>query len=315
MTAELVPASQGQITSLSARRQEEMQTDAVARLGEWAQSALAAHEVAEGLVQTSFVPEAFRGKPHEATAAILAGSEVGLSPLAALRSFDIIQGTAAARAITLRAIVQSQGHEIVLVESTATRCKMKGRRRGTDTWQEVTWTMDRAKNLGLTSKHNWKAQPQAMLVARATSEVCRLVASDAILGIGMSVEEISDGADPSQPVQIEGGEEQPKTRRMSRKRPSGDEKGGHEKVTRTESLPANDAETEGITDAQSRMLHASFNDLGYTDEDRDKRMAYTVEIIGREVTTSSELTKDEASRVIDRLQKDLEQPFPEGEVS
>ena len=40
---------------------------------------------------------------------------------------------------------------------------------------------------------NWKKQPGAMLVARATSEACRLVAADAILGIGYSSEEIADG--------------------------------------------------------------------------------------------------------------------------
>src|SRR5512139_2289224 len=80
------------------------------RLASWATAAHAAHEMATGLVQTSFVPEAFRGKPHEATAAILAGAEIGLDPMAALRSFDIIQGTAAPRANTLRAVVQANGH-------------------------------------------------------------------------------------------------------------------------------------------------------------------------------------------------------------
>ena len=167
---------------------------AVRRLTEWAQSAQAAMLVAEELCRSSFVPEGFRGKPGEATAAILAGLEVGLQPMASLRSFDVIQGQAAARAITLRAIVQSHGHEIELVESTGTRCKMRGRRAGTSNWQEIIWTLDRAKQLGVTGKANWKNQPQAMLVARATSEIARLIASDAILGIAYSSEEVADGA-------------------------------------------------------------------------------------------------------------------------
>ncbi len=170
------------------------QGEAVARLSEWATSAQAAMAVAQELSRSSFVPESFRNKPGEATAAILAGLEVGLQPMAALRSFDVIQGQAAARAITLRAIVQSHGHEIELVESTATRCRMRGRRRGSDAWQDVTWTMDRARQLGLGNKPNWKNQPQAMLVARCTSEIARLIASDAILGIAYSSEEIADGA-------------------------------------------------------------------------------------------------------------------------
>lgn len=170
------------------------QGEAVQRLSDWATSAQAAMAVAEQLSRSSFVPESFRNKPGEATAAILAGLEVGLQPMAALRSFDVIQGQAAARAVTLRAIVQAQGHEIELVESTATRCKMRGRRRGADAWQEVTWTIDRARQLGVTGKANWKNQPQAMLVARCTSELARLIASDAILGIAYSSEEIADGA-------------------------------------------------------------------------------------------------------------------------
>lgn len=178
-------------TSLAVR---DHQGEAVQRLSEWATSAQAASAVAAELCRSSFVPDSFRGKPNEATAAILAGLEVGLQPMAALRSFDVIQGQAAARAITLRAIVQSHGHEVEVVESTATRCKVRGRRRGSDAWQEVTWTMDRARQLGVTNKPNWKNQPQAMLVARATSEICRLIASDAILGIAYSSEEIADGA-------------------------------------------------------------------------------------------------------------------------
>ena len=167
------------------------QTIAVQRLTEWAHSADAAYAIAEKLVQSSFVPVGFKGKPVEATAAILAGLEIGLQPMAALRSFDVIQGQAAPRAITLRAVVQSYGHEMVLVESTNTRCKMRGLRRGSTEWQSVTWTLDRAKDLGLTGKDNWKKQPGAMLVARATGELARLIAADAILGIAEQIKEAS----------------------------------------------------------------------------------------------------------------------------
>ncbi|MBQ1163351.1 hypothetical protein KBZ21_35765, partial [Streptomyces sp. A73] len=52
----------------------------------WAESAVAANHLAQSLAKTSFVPKAFQGKPDEVTAAILAGQEMGLSPMAALRS-------------------------------------------------------------------------------------------------------------------------------------------------------------------------------------------------------------------------------------
>ena len=108
-------------------------TRQVSDLVAWADSARAAASIATSLVKTSFVPDAFRGKPEEATAAILSGAEVGLSPMASLRSFDIIQGSAAARAITLRAIVQAAGHRLWTEESTATRAVVCGQRRGEST--------------------------------------------------------------------------------------------------------------------------------------------------------------------------------------
>jgi hypothetical protein len=275
---------------------------AVHRLGEWAQSADAAYMVAERLSSSAFVPAQFKGKPVELTAAILAGIEVGLSPMAAMRSFDIIQGQAAPRAITLRAVVQSYGHEMVLVESTNSRCRMKGRRRGSEEWQTVTWTMDRAKDLGLIAKDNWKKQPAAMLVARATSELARLIASDAILGIGYSSEEVADGGPLDAQVAVDTTTPAPPTgtRKMSRKPKSANEHG----------TPARDEE------GQRAAMFATFGEAtkaGLISDDRDERLAYCARVVGHDVESSSALGWDEVSAVIDSLKADLvalEQPFP-----
>jgi hypothetical protein len=73
----------------------------------------------------------------------------------------------------------------------------------------------------LTTKSNWKSQPQAMLVARATSEIARLIASDAILGIAYSIEEIADGVGAGVEVPAVTADPEstgaPGTRRMSRR--------------------------------------------------------------------------------------------------
>jgi hypothetical protein len=281
-------------TSQVVQQQGHMQTQAVQRLADWAASAIAAHEVAESLVKTSFVPEAFREKAHEATAAILAGAEVGLSPMASLRSFDLINGTAAPRAITLRAIVQSQGHDVYVKESTATRAVVCGSRRGSNVVEQSVWTLDRAKSLGLTNKANWKSQPQAMLVARATSEVCRLVAADAILGIGVTVEELGDNPEATSPAQIE--ETQPATRRMSRRKPI-------EQVI-GEANPVD----EPITNPQITKLHASFGDLGILD--RDQKLAYASKVLDHPIDSSRDLTKAEAMLVIDALEADITAAVP-----
>lgn len=156
-----------------------------------------AYKAAAALVETAFVPSTYRGRPQEAAAAIVAGHEMGLSPMAALRSIDIIGGTPAIRAVALRAQVQSAGHEIWVVESTSTRCVVKGRRKNSDKVETSDWPIARAQALGLTSKDNWRKQPTSMLLARATSEIARLIASDALLGIPYTVEELTD----SEPVQ------------------------------------------------------------------------------------------------------------------
>ena len=159
-------------------------------LVQWAQEANLAYDMAQKLAATSFVPQSLRGKPGDIAAAILAGSELGLKPMATLKSIDIIQGTPALRAHAMRAVVQQQGHEIELVESTDTRCVMRGRRKGSETWQTVEWTVDRARLMGLLGKDQWKKNPKGMLVARATGELSRLIASDALHGMAYVSEEL-----------------------------------------------------------------------------------------------------------------------------
>lgn len=288
-------------TEPPARPLEAYQDIAIQRLGQWAQSASAAYEVARRLVGTSFCPVAYRGKPEEATAAILAGMECGLSPMAALRAFDVIQGQAAPRAITLRAIAQSYGHDMVLVESTATRCKMKGRRKGATEWQDVTWTMDRARDLGLTSKDGWKKQPIAMLLARATSELARLIAADAILGIGYSAEEVADGTiEADAPTVTAEPEVTPGRRRMSRPKPVEPEPEPEDNGVPDDDL-ADDEPL--ITPPQMKMMQALFHECGITT--REDKLAFVAEQ-GIEVDSATKLSIDQASVVIDALQAKAE---------
>lgn len=175
---------------------------------QWAAESRQVAIVAVSLAKTSFVPKAFQGKPAEVTAAILAGNEMGMQPMAALRSINVIQGMPSLSAVAMRGLVQSHGHKIWIVESSKTRAVVRGQRRGEDEVHESKWTIDRAHGLGLLSKDNWQKQPEAMLIARATAECARFTAADVLVGMPYSTEELTDLAD---------GEEPPRRRTAKRK--------------------------------------------------------------------------------------------------
>jgi hypothetical protein len=91
----------------------------------------------------------------------------------------------------MRAMVARHGHRIDVVENSATACEVKGIRSDTGSTATVRWTMEDAKLAGLAGKNNWKTYPRAMLLARATSELCRIVFPDVIAGLSYTPEEVS----------------------------------------------------------------------------------------------------------------------------
>lgn len=283
----------------------------------WAQEADAAYKLAERMVDTSFCPVQFKGKPVEAAAAVLAGAEVGLSPMAALRSFDIIQGVAAPRALTLRAVAQDAGCHFQTVEESERKVVMRAKRPGGE-WETVTWTIERAQRLKLTGKDNWQKQPQAMLVARATAELARRVAADRILGLGYAAEE--------QDVDDAPGAKRTVSRRSTPKsdpasgwdEPKALEPGAVRNVAEVD-LPPLPGEAEAtisdpdlaitpepprrppgtVSPHQTRMMFSLLRKSGIND--RDLGLAFYADVIGREVESSKELTPGEVSAIIDRL--------------
>lgn len=79
-------------------------------------------------------------------------------------------------------------------------------------------------------------------------------------------------------------------------------KGSEPAVTAEQPEAETPAETPGerkITQPQSRKLHALFREAGISD--RDEQLAYLSAEVGHDVTSSSELTSQEASIVIDVL--------------
>jgi hypothetical protein len=72
--------------------------------------------------------------------------------------------------------------------------------------------------------------------------------------------------------------------------------------------PERGASPDAVTPAQVTKIAAAMSEAGITQ--RDNALKYVTDVIGREVASRNELTKAEASRVIEALEKDLAHPFP-----
>lgn len=160
------------------------------RLVAWAQAASAANQLAKALVKTTFIPAAFQGKEHDATAAILLGDELGLSPISALRSIYVIHGTPAMYARSMVALAQAHGHEVWTEKSTDTEVKVCGQRKGSEHVETALWTIARARTAGYTNNRKYQTNPQEMLYAKAAGEIARKVAADVLAGVPYSVEDL-----------------------------------------------------------------------------------------------------------------------------
>jgi hypothetical protein len=258
----------------------------------WARQAEAAAIYAERVCSTTMAPAAYRGKPAEAAAAILAGAELGFSPMASLRAFDNIQGTPAPKAMTLRAVVQAAGHEVRIVESTDERAVVDGRRKGDTKWQTSIWDIPRAQKLAqYKTNPNYKTNPAQMLVARATAEVCRWVGADAIMGMPYAAEEVGDFAEAA-PA--------PAIHRLT--------------VAELDAAPATTDQTqyELMGDDQRRRMFALWGELGFAgDENRTQRLEITAKILRLPgLESSTELTRAEANMVIAALHERKERMKP-----
>lgn len=263
------------------------------RLQAWASSLTAASQIGRALCQTSFVPATFRGKPEEAAAAILFGDEIGFTPTQSLQSIYIIGGKPALYARAMVALVLAAGHEVETVDKSDAKVTVRGRRRGSETWMVETWTKARAEKAGYTKNAKYATDAEAMLYARAASDICRQVAPDALAGIAFSAEELeAEGA----PVTVTVTRESPKPAPVPDEPPV---------VVDTETGEITDAEVvdeqppDLITDAQMRKMRALLGQVGM--KERAAVLEYVRGVVGREVESSKGLTKSEANAVIDAL--------------
>jgi hypothetical protein len=316
--------------------------DPASELVGWADAARAANALARSLVGTQVVPSHFRGKPEEATAAILLGAELGLSPIASLRSFyPTRDGALGLHAAMMLALVQSRGHRVWTVEADEDHAVVAGARRDDPEHVETAaWDLTRAGRLGLLrasrsgAPTSWQTQPGIMLRARATTEICRRIASDVLLGVPEADDELGGGPtrpvggsvtvqrrpvavperpDDSRPVQTiseprwtrpEPAAEPTLTEPDRPPGPRGPEPSDDGPAYGDDDEPPEPEDAEPtITEAQRARVMAGFSAMGI--RSHEARMEYIGKLFGKAFGSTNELKVTEASELINCLERRL----------
>lgn len=303
----------------------------------WTEVLPAVDSLSKAISNTDFVPEAMRGKPAVVAAAILYGRELGLEPMIALRSINVIKGTPSVKPEAMRGMVLAAGHDLRFPDMTAARCVVEGRRAGSDEWTRVIYTMDDAKKAGLSGANQYSKYPRQMLAARATSELCRLIFADVVAGL-LTDADIDDGIDVAEaPTPATTAKRRTKVTAEAVPEPVIEDEIVIAEVVEDEVLeesvqnPVQPSEVEAevieepttgpallraalkdadlkragtprqISQEQMAKMMALFNELGI--RDRERRLNVARSLSGRDtLDTSTELSMSEASLVIQGLE-------------
>jgi len=319
-------------------------TEALRGLGEWVAAAQQAVQLVTPLVDTAFVPDAYRPKVDpratveqhtearqvavaNATAAVLQGITLGLDPLTSLQQIYIVHGRPGMYTRIKVALALSKGHEIWTEDLSDTRAVVAGRRKGSQEIQRVTVTMDQARKAGWTSNKKYAETPQDMLWARAAGRVADRVAADVLMGIA-SVEDIQDDAaadvqvtgtrtvKPRQARAITPAPATTPTGAQPAQAPVGDDLLGYDDEPAAAPAPA--AAPQPMAEGTWRKINARFVELEVVGEGQQAtRLRVISHIVGRTVTRGGELTADEGQLVVENLTGDagyrvLEQALDRG---
>lgn len=290
MTIETI-ATETDLEVLPPSRQ--MTPGAIATLREHAEAMSDAYELASRMCATSLVPQRFRGKPEDGTAAILYGCELGLNPIQSLQRIFVVHGTPAIEARTMVALLKQRGYRISTVSSTDDEVTVEGVSPGGQV-ETSTWTYARAEKAGYTpikdpSTGKWKTNgngnmlgnekyltdPQAMLYAKASAEVCRKLAPDVLLGMPYSREDLE-----SEPRRVES----VRSERPERARGVAALAQRVTPAPEAQAAPAPPAEisTAMAPATRKKWLNAMFAALGEADcTDRDDQLSVIAVLAGR----------------------------------
>jgi hypothetical protein len=138
---------------------------------------------AQTLARMNLLSPELRNNVESVFGVILFGEQYGLSPAQAVSQLWIIKGRIVPSSQVYAGVAMRAGHEVRIEESSSERCVVAIRRRGTDYWQRVTWTIEDAERAGLAKKEIWRQYPGDMLAHATMRRAVKRICADALLGI------------------------------------------------------------------------------------------------------------------------------------
>lgn len=251
-------------------------------------------EWAKTMAHASLLPKQYQGNPGNLLYAIEYADALGIDRINAITSIHVINGKPTASADLIAGLVRKAGHKLRVSGDDTYAVAQIVRSDDPDFTFEARWDLDKAKKAGL-STPTWRNYPAAMLRSRAITEVARAAASDVLYGVIYTPEEMGatvghDGAPQESTSAPTSGRERLQTALAKPEAAADPSPRGLE--------PAEDFTPDPITKAQLTALNAAVSSLGLT---RDQKLAGVAAVIGREVESTKDLTKDEATRVIKSL--------------
>lgn len=151
------------------------------------------------LAKSNLLPPSYQQNPANVFVAIEYAKALNIAPMHAINSINVIKGKPTLSAGLMSALVRKHGCKLrVKVEGQGQAAVAHAKLiRPDDDYEFVcTWDMERAKRAGVAGGTNWQKYPEAMLKARAISEVCREGAEDFLQGFSYTPEELGGEVEP-----------------------------------------------------------------------------------------------------------------------
>ena len=288
---------------------------------------------AQVMADSSLLPESYRKQPANLLWAMELADALDVSLAQAITGITVIQGKPTMSAEMMRALVLRAGHRFTVTDMTDQSVTVTvARREWPDDVQQFTFSMADAQHAGLAKSATYQKHPKAMLLARATSMACRAVFPDVVSGMGYTPDEIghddparrvdtsrltpkttpkvvaervetapepTENAPETVLIDAETGEILPESDAESAPDVSSDDSFALEIVDEpAKNAPETVTETP-LTATQSGLITALIKTLGFG---KTEGLAFYSATVGRPITATRDLTRDEADVVIAALQ-------------